>query len=149
MTNVCAICGIPIADNVRTCSYRCRDEYKNRREIVRARIRATQALKAQRRRSMDDIHTSMIRALARAVLERGVPTHPSCRDLDHDICEIDPSFEKMTPSFRKSQITRNVETIYYSPYSRAGKGRITFMLTEDKDVVRQKLEQITSQGMAA
>lgn len=150
MTNVCAICGIPIGDTVLTCSDRCKEEYENRREILRAKIRALQALKAQRRRSKDDIHESMMRALARTVLEHGIPTHTSCRDLDRYICEIDPSFEKMTPSFRKSQITRNVEMIYYSPYSRAGRGRVTFMLTENKDVVRQKLEQlIQPQGMTA
>ena len=120
MTNVCAICGIPIADNVNTCSGKHREEYKRRREIIKARVRATQAVKKQRRRSSEgDYYASMLKALARAVLEHDIPTYTSCRDLDRDICGIDPSFEQMTPSFRKSQITRNVETIYYTPHSRA------------------------------
>jgi hypothetical protein len=134
---------MPLDNNDLTCSDRCLTEFHNRREIAHAKIRATRALKRQHRRTREEIMSSMMRALARVLLERGVPVHTSCRDLDQCICEIEPALKDMNPNFRKSLITRNAGAICYRPYSHAGKGRVTFILVDDKEIVRQKL-----QGMA-
>jgi hypothetical protein len=143
----CVICKFPVADGELACSERCLTEFNNRREIAKARIRALQAIKKERRRTTEDIVSSILRAASGALLDKDIPTYTSCRDLDKWICERDPSLKKITPNYRKRQITTNVPMIYYRLHSRAGKGRVTFILTEDKEVVRSQLKRIVSQGM--
>lgn len=149
MINTCVICGIPIADNVVACSERCNTEYENRREILRSRIRALRATQRQRMKTKEEIIPPMVRAIAQTLLDLHVPTFASCWDLDRSVCKLEPSLKELKTQYRKSQITRHVDKVYYHQYSRAGRGRITFTLSKDKETVRQKLEQIVSQGMTA
>jgi len=154
MTEICVICGYPVADGIPTptptCSDRCKTELDNREEIALSKRRAINALHAKPRcggLTREEITTSVMQAVAQVILERDIPVYTSCRDLDTDICVIDPSLKTIPKTFRKRQITTHVEMVYYRPYARAGRGRVTFMLSNDKEIVRHKLEEMTGVGM--
>jgi hypothetical protein len=150
MITVCRICGLRLENNELTCSDKCSEEYKRRREVALSRIRAIQELKEKRRKPRKVIVSTVVRTIAQVLLEQGVPTFAPSADLDRRICEAEPMLKELTPSFRKKQITTHVSMVHYKMYTRSGKGKTTFMLQGDKDVVRRNLEQIIrSQGMTS
>jgi predicted nucleic acid-binding Zn ribbon protein len=141
---MCVICGFPVKGKDLTCSDRCFTEFKNRREIALARMRAIKALKKERNggRTLEEITSSIVVAMARVLLERDIPMYASGADLDQEICELDPLLGKMTGCFRKRQITCSVDKVYYRTHAHSGKGKPTFILHGDKEAVRQKLEDL-------
>jgi hypothetical protein len=149
MPTTCVICGSVIESGITCPTDRCFNEFKNRREIALSRIRATEAMKIKRNggRTKAEITLSILRAVSQVLLERDIPKYTSNVELDNNICAIDPSLSTMTQQFRRSQITNNMHSVYYCIDRHSGRGKPTFILVENKEVVRRKLESFVA-GMS-
>lgn len=150
MTSTCVICGMRLEnDDDLACSERCSREFDRRREAAKSKLRETLATKNKHRGkyTMGEIANIIMRAAARVILEKDVPQYASGAELDKLICDVDPALRDMTPCFRRSQITRNINRVHYAQRSHSGRGKPTFILVGDKEVVRRELEQIAHAGM--
>jgi hypothetical protein len=79
---------------------------------------------------------------ARVLLEQNIPYYTSNFDIDREICKQDEWFNKLNQGYRRRCITKNVDAMGYVIYTTANRGKKIFKLTKDRDVLRDRLEEM-------
>ena len=145
---LCIVCSYPFEDDGRlTCSDRCLLELENRRLIaVEKRKRERELLANKPHRTMAEIIETVVGGMAAVLLERNVPYFISNTDLDVEMCVRSDEYGKMSRAYRKRCISKNIGDIGYITHATSTHGRKTFRLIEDRDVIRTKLELLSTSG---
>ena len=88
------------------------------------------------------IKPAITTSLAKVLLAQNIPSFISILDADELICKVDTSLNDLTPRFRKSQITQNITVVSYCKHSVSGRGRVSYRLDGNREVVKLRLEQL-------
>jgi len=146
----CIVCGYPVPEeygNRLTCTDICLTELKNRQEIAKLHRRMVNQAKHEKYRSVTDTVRLVLENFARVLLEQNIPYYTSNVDIDREICKQNEWFNKLNQSYRRRCITKNIDSVGYVIHSTANRGKRTYKLVEDRDILRDRLVAIASCGV--
>jgi hypothetical protein len=143
MIKICVVCGYPTVGNNETCTNLCLEKLKSRRAIALTDRRKVDAAKHVYYKPINATTGVIVGNFARILLEQDIPSFTSNIDIDREICIHDEWFRNLNQSYRRRCITNNVGKMGYMVYTTGNRGKKTFKLVEDREIVREKLHEFT------
>lgn len=147
---LCIVCSYPFEGDGdrKTCSDRCMNELENRRLIAMEKRRCELRLLAENPpHTMVEIAHIVLESMSSVLLERDIPYFIANNDLDDEMCAKSAEYGKMNRAYRKGCINKNIREIGYIAHAKSTHGRTVFRLVSDKNVLRPKLQSLSTGGI--